>query len=163
MVVWNSVTQRELLRLQHSVTLCLCWGTFTSIFNFLGWKSMWNCCCLLFSHDEYVASVKCWRIHFSSTTIDHLSKSENAFSIFFSPSSSAYLSAAAACCLLPAICICIFKHDFSTFRINNVFGWLLSMESFSKFFLYHNKRIQNPIGGIFSKKEISSNLCEKPS
>lgn len=99
LVVWNSVTQRELLRLQHSVTLCLCWGTFTSIFNFLGWKSMWNCCCLLFSHDEYVASVKCWRIHFSSTTIDHLSKSENAFSIFFSPSSSAYLSAAAACLL----------------------------------------------------------------
>ena len=39
------------------------------------------------------------------------------------------------CLLLPAICICIFKHDFSTFRINNVFCWLLSMESFSKFFI----------------------------
>ena len=74
------------------------------IFYFLGWKSMWNCCYSLsfslYSHDEYVASMKCWRIHFSFTTIDHLSKSENAFSIFFSPSSSAYLSAAAACCLL---------------------------------------------------------------
>ena len=42
------------------------------------------------------------------------------------------------CLLLPAICICIFKHDFSTFRINNVFGWLV-WSHFQIFFIPQRK------------------------